>query len=214
MKYLAMVVLNPNIKEKKLEYMQGGIVNLFEQKSNVKKTYFLGKKKLEYPVKKYTEGYYLKFEIETSEKKVLQIKELLKANSNVIFHFIINNEHAVSTLPILRKIKRPFNSLPSPKHLQADVSCSKVYMLISKNVKLPFSESNILAISHNIDNLLQLASKKFQEYVYVKGFHTVKELHNMKDIENELKKYWRVQFALDNNLNVGQELLIQERNLI
>ena len=87
-------------------------------------------------------------------------------------------------------------------------------MLISKNVKLPFSESNILAISHSIDNLLQLASKKFQEYVYVKGFHTVKELHNMKDIENELKKYWRVQFALDNNLNVGQELLIQERNLI
>lgn len=214
MKYLAMVVLNPNIKEKKLEYMQGGIVNLFEQKSNVKKTYFLGKKKLEYPVKKYTEGYHLKFEIETSEKKVLQIKEHLKANSNVIFHFIINNEHAVSTLPILRKIKRSFNSLPSSKHLQTDVSCSKVYMLISKNVKLPFSESNILAISHSIDNLLQLASKKFQEYVYVKGFHTVKELHNMKDIENELKKYWRVQFALDNNLNVGQELLIQERNLI
>ena len=35
MKYLAMVVLNPNIKEKKLEYMQGGIVNIFERKSSV-----------------------------------------------------------------------------------------------------------------------------------------------------------------------------------
>ena len=50
--------------------------------------------------------------------------------------------------------------------------------------------------------------------MYVKGFHTAKELHNMKDIENELKKYWKVQFRLGNNINVGQELLIQEKVMI
>ena len=60
MKYLAMVVLNPNISKRKIDFIQGGIVSLFEQKSRVNKTYFLGKRKLEYPVKKFEEGYHLK----------------------------------------------------------------------------------------------------------------------------------------------------------
>ena len=44
MKYLAMVVLNPNISKRKIDFIQGRIVTLFEQKSKVKKTYFLGEK--------------------------------------------------------------------------------------------------------------------------------------------------------------------------
>ena len=87
-------------------------------------------------------------------------------------------------------------------------------MLINKNLKLPFAETNILAMSDNLDKLFQVAYKKLQEYVYVKGFHTIKELHNMKDIENEFKKYWKVQFTLGDNINVGQELSIQEKILI
>ena len=87
-------------------------------------------------------------------------------------------------------------------------------MLISKNLKLPFSESDILAMSEDIDRLFEIAVKKIQEYVYVKGFHTVRELKNMKDIENELRKYWKVQFTLGDNINVGQELLIQEKSMI
>lgn len=33
MKYLAMVVLNPNISKRKIDFIQGGIVSLFEQKA-------------------------------------------------------------------------------------------------------------------------------------------------------------------------------------
>lgn len=214
MKYLAMVVLNPNISKRKIDFIQGGVVSLFEQKSKVKKTYFLGMQKLDYPVKKYTEGYHLKFEIEAKEKRISEIKNILKSNSNVIFYFIINNQVQKNTLPILKKVKNPFkigqninSSTPRPQE-------AKIYMLISKNLKLPFAESNILAMSDNLDKLFQVAYKKLQEYVYVKGFHTTKELHNMKDIENELKKYWKVQFTLGNNINVGQELLIQEKVMI
>ena len=68
MKYLAMVVLNPNISKRKIDFIQGGIVSLFEQKSKVKKIYFLGLQKLDYSIKKYTEGYHIKFEIEAKEK--------------------------------------------------------------------------------------------------------------------------------------------------
>ena len=214
MKYLAMVVLNPNISKRKIDFIQGGIVSLFEQKSKVKKTYFLGKKKLDYPVKKYTEGYYIKFEIETNEKRITQIKSILKANSNVIFHFIINNEAQRNTLPILKKVRNPFRINQNETAYTPISQNTKIYMLISKNLKLPFAESNIIAMSEDINRLFQVAYKKLQEYVYVKGFHTTKELRNMKDIENELKKYWKVQFTLGDNINVGQELSIQEKVLI
>ena len=214
MKYLAMVVLNPNISKRKIDFIQGGIITLFEQKSKVKKTYFLGKKKLDYPVKKYTEGYHLKFEIEANEKKITQIKSILKANSNVIFHFVINNEAQRNTLSILKKVRNPFKINQKETSYTHISQNAKVYILISKNLKLPFTESNIIAISEDINRLFQVAYKKLQEYVYVKGFHTTKELRNMKDIENELKKYWKVQFTLGDNINVGQELSIQEKVLI
>lgn len=214
MKYLAMVVLNPNISKRKIDFIQGGIVTLFEQKSKVKKTYFLGRKKLEYPVKNYTEGYHLKFDIECNEKKISQIKDILKSNSNVIFNFIVNNEVEKNTLPILKKVRNPFKTTPIVKYMENNTSSQKIYMLISKNLKLPFAESNILAISEDINRIFEVAVKKLQEYIYVKGFHTIKELKNMRDIENELKKYWKVQFTLGDNINVGQELLIQEKMMI
>lgn len=214
MKYLAMVVLNPNISKRKIDFIQGGIVTLFEQKSKVKKTYFLGIKKLEYPVKNYTEGYHLKFDIECNEKKISQIKDILKSNSNVIFNFIVNNEVEKNTLPILKKVRNPFKTTPIVKYMENNTSSQKIYMLISKNLKLPFAESNILAISEDINRIFEVAVKKLQEYIYVKGFHTIKELKNMRDIENELKKYWKVQFTLGDNINVGQELLIQEKIMI
>lgn len=210
MKYLAMVVFNPNISKRKIDFIQGGIVTLFEQKSKVKKTYFLGRKKLEYPV----EGYHLKFDIECNEKKISQIKDVLKSNSNVIFNFIVNNEVEKNTLPILKKVRNPFKTTPIVKYMENNTSSQKIYMLISKNLRLPFAESNILAISEDIDRILEIAAKKLQEFIYVKGFHTIKELKNMRDIENELKKYWKVQFTLGDNINVGQELLIQEKMMI
>ena len=214
MKYLALVVLNPNISKRKIDFIQGGLISLFEQKSKVKKTYFLGRKKLDYPVKKYTEGYHLKFEIEANEKKITQIKSILKTNSNVIFHFIINNAAQINTLPILKKIRNPFKINQKETSYTPISQNAKVYILISKNLKLPFTESNIIAMSEDINRLFQVAYKKLQEYVYVKGFHTTKELRSMKDIENELKKYWKVQFTLGDNINVGQELSIQEKVLI
>ena len=215
MKYLAMVVLNPNISKRKIDFIQGGIVALFEQKSKVKKIYFLGKRNLEYPVKKYTEDYHIKFEIDSNDKKISKIKEILKSNNNVICNFIINSEETKNTLPILKKVKNTFKPIPKVNILKDyNSSNKKVYMLISKNLKLPFAESNIVAISENTDTLFNLAYKKLEEYIYCKGFHTVKELKSMKDIKNELKKCWRVQFTLGNNINVGQELSIQEKNMI
>lgn len=211
-KFIAMVILKPDIPAGQVDFILGNITTLFEQYSRVQKVWFLGKKNLDYKVKKHTEGYYLKLEITAKDKKIENIKRLLKNNQDVIFSLIIKNENSNNTLPIIKKVTNPFIKYSQINTVETNTR--KVYMLISKNLKLPFSESNILAISEDEKKLYQYASKKIQECIYVKGYYTLKSFKVIKDIENELKRNRKVEFIFGNNTNVGQQLLIQEQNLI
>ena len=47
-KYLAMVIIKPDIREKRINSVQSSILNLFEQNTKVKKVWYLGKNKLDF----------------------------------------------------------------------------------------------------------------------------------------------------------------------
>ncbi len=216
-KFIAMVILNPDIQAGQMDFIQSGITTLFEQYSKVQKIWFLGKKKLDYKIKKYTEGYYLKLEIVAKDKKIENVKRLLRNNKYVIFSLIMKDENSKYNLPIIKKASTPFgkfNQFNTTNDISSNIQNKKIYMLINKNLKLPFAESNILAISDNKDKLFEIANKKLQEYIYVKGYRALYAMKTIKDLEKELKRSWKVQFVFSNNPNVGQELLIQEKNLI
>lgn len=213
-KFVAMVILRPDISKRKIDFIQSEITNLFEQNSKVQKVWFLGKRKLDYKIKKYDEGIYLKIEILGKSKKLDRVREELKLNDNIIFSIIIENDNANNSLAILKKHSLLFNKTSQINRLETNQANKKIYMLISKNTKLPFAESDIIAISEDDKKLYQFASKKIQEFIYVKGFRTMKPFKIVKDIENELRKCWKVQFTLGNNTNIMQELLIQEKTLI
>ena len=87
-------------------------------------------------------------------------------------------------------------------------------MLISKNLKLPFTESDIIAISENENSLYQLANKKIQEYVFAKGYHTLTPFKNIKDTEKEFKRNGKVEFTIQGNYNTRIQLLIKEQVLM
>ena len=214
-KYIGMVILKPDIEKGQIDFIQSDIINLFRQNSKVQMVWYLGKRNLDYKIKKYTEGLYLKLEILAKANKIEQIKEQLKRNENVIFSIVINNDSENSKLPILKKHPLPFHKIKQENKLEThQEQGNKVYMLINKNIKLPFAESDIIGISTNIQNIFQHASKKINEYVFVKGYFTTKKFKNIKDVENELKRTWKVEFVLGDNPNVGQQLLIQEKYLI
>ena len=84
-KFIAMIILNPNIPIGKIDFIQSNISSIFEQYSKIQKVWFLGKKKLDYKIKKYTEGYHLNLEIMAKDKKVEEMKNILKNNRNVIY---------------------------------------------------------------------------------------------------------------------------------
>ena len=213
-KFIAMVILNPNIQTRQIDFIQSNISSIFEQYSKIKKVWFLGKNKLDYKIKKHTEGYHLKFDITAKDKKVEDIKRILKNNKNVIFSLIMKNEERKNNLPIIKRNPLPFVKVNQINTLNMKNQTNKVYMLISKNLKLPFAESNILAISNNIDKIFEYASRELQNYIYVKGYRALTTMKTIKDLEKELKQKWKIEFVLGNNPNIGQELLIQEKYLI
>lgn len=213
-KFIAMIILNPNIEVGKIDFIQSNISAIFEQYSKIQKVWFLGKKKLDYKIKKYTEGYHLKLEIMAKDKKVEDIKRILKNNKNVIFSIVMKDEQKKNNLPIIKKNPLTFTKVNQVNTLNKKSRDNKVYLLISKNLKLPFAESNILVMSQDINQIFEYASRELQSYIYVKGYKTLVAMKNIKDLEKELKQKWRIEFVLGNNPNIGQELLIQEKYLI
>lgn len=213
-KFIAMIILNPNIEVGKIDFIQSNISAIFEQYSKIQKVWFLGKKKLDYKIKKYTEGYHLKLEIMTKDKKVEDIERILKNNKNVIFSIIMKDEQKRNNLPIIKKNLLPFTKVNQVNTLNKRNQDNKVYLLISKNLKLPFAESNILVMSQDINQIFEYAGRELQSYIYVKGYKALVAMKNIKDLEKELKQKWRIEFVLGNNPNIGQELLIQEKYLI
>ena len=214
-KYIGMIILKPDIKKGKIDFVQSNIINLFKQTTKVERIWYFGKRQLDYKTKKYSEGIYLKIEILAKDKKIEKIKEILRQNENVIFSIIMNNESEKNTFPVIKKKYFPMYKAQKEEKIEKyQNQAKKVYMLINKNKKLPFSEADILGISTNIENIFLQANKKIEENVFVKGYYTTKKFRNIKDVETEFKRNWKVEFVLGDNSNVGQQLLIQERELI
>lgn len=212
-KFLVMIILKPDIKENRINTIQSSILNLFEHNTKVRKVWYLGKRKLDFKNKQYTEGIYFKLDIFSNLKRIEQIRQELRRNQDILFSIIMNNENEKKTkLPLIKFRKLPFYKNTQTSHISDNGR--KIFMLISKNVKLPFAESDIVAISEDENKILSMANKKLQEFIYVKGFRTLKPFKVIKEVEHELKRVRKVQFSLDTNPNVGQELIIQERYLI
>lgn len=214
-KFLVMLILKPDIKESRFNYVQSVIINMFEQNTKVKQIWYLGKEKLDFKDKQYTEGIYIKLDIAGKSKKVEKIKKELRKNRDILSSIIMNNDsEKKSKLPSLKMRTFPFSKNIPISNISVTNNHKKVYMLINKNIRLPFGESDIIAMSENENKILEIANKKLQEYIYIKGFHTLKPFKVIKEVEKELRIGRKVQFILDNNSNIGQELIIQEKDLV
>ena len=214
-KFLVMVILKPDIKEKRINKVQNSILNLFEQNTKVKKVWYLGKSRLDYKNKNYSEGVYLKLDITAKPKKIESIRQELRNNQDILSCIIMNNDsEKQNKLPKLKMKRLSFNNNMQMSNTEIHKNEKKVYVLINQNTKSPFAKSNVIAISDNEDKIIQFASKKVQEYLYIRDYQTLKKFNNIKDIENELKRIKKIQLIFDNNPNIMKDLVIQEKYLI
>ncbi len=125
-----------------------------------------------------------------------------------------NDSEKQNKLPKLKMKRLSFYNNMQMSNTEIHKNEKKVYVLINQNTKSPFAKSNVIAISDNEDKIIQFASKKVQEYLYIRDYQTLKKFNNIKDIENELKRIKKIQLIFDNNPNIMKDLVIQEKYLI
>ena len=136
-KFIAMIILKPDIKEKRVNKVQNSILNMFEQNTKVHRIWYLGKQKLDFNTKRYNEGIYLKINLTGKPKKIEYIRQELRKNQDIISTIIINNDSEKNNrLPIFKVQKLPFNKNMPVNNISLNEHGKKVYMLISKNIRI------------------------------------------------------------------------------
>lgn len=210
--YIARITLKSklNKNEEKAKKIENAITDLFEHKTNVKRIWCLGKM----PSEKYDIGLQIKITFTARRRTIELLRKELKKNRYIAASSISINNSTNILISLLNRSKKIIKKDTTPEISLKRSDKRTVYMLISKNVKLPFAESQILCVSDDKSKLFGAAFRKIQEYIYVKGYRTLKSFQVISEVEKELEKTWRVQFALADNYNVVQELTVCERTLI
>lgn len=210
--YIARITLKAklNKNEEKVEKIEHSIIDLFENKTNVKRIWCLGKNLSE----KHNTGLQIKIVFTARRRNAELLRKELKKSRYISASSINLNKSTNILFSLLDKSKNLVKKDTTPEISLKRSDRRTVYMLISKNVKLPFAESQILCVSDDKSKLFATAFRKIQEYIYVKGYRTLKSFQAISEVEKELQKTWRVQFALADNYNVVQELTVCERTLI
>lgn len=89
MKYESMLIIKGRIKEEKAKKEFENIVREYGKIVGIIKADFMGKKKLAYPIRKNTEGYFAIIEFEAlTYNKSAEVETILKANAENVLKFI------------------------------------------------------------------------------------------------------------------------------
>ena len=111
--YVVMVIINPKVSKRNLSIIQRGIVEAVGKTTQIQNVYDLGKNELEYPTKKFKEGYHLKIEIQAKPKKIEELKGTIKLNKNVIFSMVIQGKKVENTLSkMIKEYREGLTKLP------------------------------------------------------------------------------------------------------
>ena len=195
--YVVMAIISPKVSKRNLSVIQRNIVETVDKTAQIQNIYDLGKSELEYPIKKFKEGYHLKIDIQAKPKKIQELKETIKHNKNVIFSMVIQGQKVENILSKMLKEYRE-GLVKLPKKQQESIN-KKVYMLVSKNPYYPELEKKTLAMSDNKNKIMQTCMEEIKKYIYKKRYYTVKDFKRIRDIENELGKIFKVELFSNDN---------------
>lgn len=73
--YVVMAIISPKVSKRNLSVIQRNIVETVDKTAQIQNIYDLGKSELEYPIKKFKEGYHLKIDIQAKPKKSKNLKK-------------------------------------------------------------------------------------------------------------------------------------------
>lgn len=92
-KYESVIIINPAVEEEKLNELTTKFTDMINKDGKVEKADNLGKKKLAYPVKKNSEGYYVVFYFTANPSIIAELERNYRITDDVIKFMTINVEN-------------------------------------------------------------------------------------------------------------------------
>ena len=89
-KYESVIIINPAVEEDRVKELTTKFTDMINKDGKVEKADNLGKKKLAYPVKKNTEGYYVVFYFTANPSIIAEVERNYRITDDVIKFMTIN----------------------------------------------------------------------------------------------------------------------------
>ena len=91
-KYESIIIVNPNVDEAGLKALEEKFTGLINENGKVESVENMGKKKLAYEIKKFTEGTYMLFNFESKPEAIAELERVYRITDDIIKFIVVKKE--------------------------------------------------------------------------------------------------------------------------
>ena len=91
-KYESVIIINPNVEEQTIKTLIAKFTDLINSDGKLDKVDELGKKRLDYEIKKQKEGYYVVFYFEANPTLIAELERVYRITDEVMKFIVVKQE--------------------------------------------------------------------------------------------------------------------------
>ena len=91
-KYESIIIINPNIDEAGLKAIEEKFTGLINENGKLESVENMGKKKLAYDIKKFSEGTYMLFNFEAKPASIAELERIYRITDDIIKYIVVRKE--------------------------------------------------------------------------------------------------------------------------
>ena len=91
-KYESIIIVNPNVDESGLKALEDKFTGLINEHGKVESVENMGKKKLAYEIKKFTEATYMLFNFEAEPASIAELERVYRITDDIIKFIVVRKE--------------------------------------------------------------------------------------------------------------------------
>lgn len=92
-KYESIIIVNPNVDEAGLKALEEKFTGLINENGKVESVENIGKKKLAYEIKKFTEATYMLFNFEAKPESIAELERVYRITDTIIKFIVVRKEN-------------------------------------------------------------------------------------------------------------------------
>ena len=91
-KYESIIIVNPNVDEEGIKALEEKFTGLINENGKVESAENMGKKKLAYEIKKFTEATYMLFNFEAEPASIAELERVYRITDYIIKYIVVRKD--------------------------------------------------------------------------------------------------------------------------